>query len=699
MFVSDEATILHADLDSFYASVEQRDDPRLRGRPVIVGGGVVLAASYEAKAFGVRTAMGGAAGAAAVPAGDRRAAADGGLLARRARRCSRSSRTPRRWSRGCRSTRPSSTSAGCERIVGHARARSRRGCGATVLEQVGLPITVGVARTKFLAKVASGVAKPDGLLVVPPDGELEFLHPLPVERLWGVGPVTAAKLHERGITHRRRGRAARRGRAGRDARPRRRAGTCTRSRTTATRAACGPAGGGARSARSARSGRAAEVARASSTRRWSRSSTGVDAPHARRRPGRPHGRAAPALRRLHARDPLAHARRGDRRTPTTILAAARGLLVAAHAADRARGHHARRRRARQPRRTTTPSSSRCRSTATARRSTPRSTTCATASARGDHPRRAARPRPRPRDAAAARLTRLSSESRPRAPDSRPRSSPWPTGCRQTWSAPASRCARTASATASAEPCGTTASMSRSLPPSGHVALGEAEPQQVARVVGQPQVGGGEGARLRAAAAPGRGPRRRRARGRASALGPDPLAREARVLDGREVRVRAERPLRGELEHLRPERGDDTLVARHRRLGGVEPVEELAHLRERLLVLARSPPGDRCPTPSRKRSPNSLAQLGVPGRDVRRLVAPDVEDPGRDGERGGRLEARPRLARATGCRRPRARRSRAPRTPRAGPRPSWWRRQIPNCPERHAPQIGTSQLLPAVVPVR
>ena len=69
-----------------------------------------------------------------------------------------------------------------------------------VLERVGLPITVGVARTKFLAKVASGVAKPDGLLVVPPDRELAFLHPLPVERLWGVGPVTAAKLHDRGIT-------------------------------------------------------------------------------------------------------------------------------------------------------------------------------------------------------------------------------------------------------------------------------------------------------------------------------------------------------------------------------------------------------------------------------------------------------------------------------------------------------------------
>ena len=93
---------------------------------------------------------------------------------------------------------------GLRRISGtptEIAARLRR----DVRERVGLPITVGVARTKFLAKVASGVAKPDGLLVVPPDGELAFLHPLPVERLWGVGPVTAAKLHDRGHHDRRRG--------------------------------------------------------------------------------------------------------------------------------------------------------------------------------------------------------------------------------------------------------------------------------------------------------------------------------------------------------------------------------------------------------------------------------------------------------------------------------------------------------------
>jgi DNA polymerase-4 len=191
MFVSG-ATILHADLDAFFASVEQRDDPRLRGRPVIVGTGVVLAASYEAKAYGIETAMGG----------------------RRARElCPQAEVVPPRMSAYAEASKAvyrvfddmsplvegmSIDEAfldvrGMQRIAGspvEIAARLRR----RVLEQVGLPLTVGVARTKFLAKVASGVAKPDGLLVVPPDRELEFLHPLPVERLWGVGPATARKL-------------------------------------------------------------------------------------------------------------------------------------------------------------------------------------------------------------------------------------------------------------------------------------------------------------------------------------------------------------------------------------------------------------------------------------------------------------------------------------------------------------------------
>ena len=191
------ATILHADLDAFYASVEQRDDPRLRGRPVIVGGGVVLAASYEAKAFGVRTAMGGkqalrlCPNAVVVP--PRMSA-----YAEASKAAFRVFEDTSPLVEGLSIDEAFLDVRGLERISGtpiEIAARLRR----EVRERVGLPITVGVARTKFLAKVASGVAKPDGLLVVPPDGELSFLHPLPVERLWGVGPATARKLHHRRI--------------------------------------------------------------------------------------------------------------------------------------------------------------------------------------------------------------------------------------------------------------------------------------------------------------------------------------------------------------------------------------------------------------------------------------------------------------------------------------------------------------------
>jgi len=198
MFVLSKATILHADLDAFFASVEQRDDPRLRGRPVIVGGGVVLAASYEAKAHGVRTAMGGERARRLCPQ----------VIVVRPR-MSVYAEASKAVFRVFDDTTPlveglSIDEAfldvrGLERISGtptEIAVRLRK----DVLERVGLPITVGVARTKFLAKVASGVAKPDGLLVVPPDRELAFLHPLPVERLWGVGPVTADKLRARGIT-------------------------------------------------------------------------------------------------------------------------------------------------------------------------------------------------------------------------------------------------------------------------------------------------------------------------------------------------------------------------------------------------------------------------------------------------------------------------------------------------------------------
>ncbi|HEX6576852.1 MAG TPA: DNA polymerase IV [Jiangellaceae bacterium] len=192
-----EATILHADLDAFYASVEQRDDPRLRGRPVIVGAGVVLAASYEAKALGVRTAMGGAQA--------RRLCPHVAVVPPRMSAYAEASKavfevfeqtTPQ--VEGLSIDEAFLDVGGLRRISGppvDIAVRLRR----EVLERVGLPITVGVARTKFLAKVASGVAKPDGLLVVPPDRELDFLHPLPVERVWGVGHVTAEKLRGQGV--------------------------------------------------------------------------------------------------------------------------------------------------------------------------------------------------------------------------------------------------------------------------------------------------------------------------------------------------------------------------------------------------------------------------------------------------------------------------------------------------------------------
>jgi DNA polymerase-4 len=192
-----QATILHADLDAFYASVEQRDDARLRGRPVIVGAGVVLAASYEARAYGVRTAMGGAQA--------RRMCPRAIVVAPRMSAYSEASKavfevfeqtTP--LVEGLSIDEAFLDVGGLKRLSGtptEIAVRLRR----DVLDRIGLPITVGVARTKFLAKVASGVAKPDGLLVVPPDRELAFLHPLAVERLWGVGPATANELHDRGI--------------------------------------------------------------------------------------------------------------------------------------------------------------------------------------------------------------------------------------------------------------------------------------------------------------------------------------------------------------------------------------------------------------------------------------------------------------------------------------------------------------------
>ena len=194
----DEPAILHADADAFFASVEQRDDPRLRDRPVIVGSGVVMTASYEARAYGVRGAMGGARA--------RRLCPDAVVVEPRFSAYVEASRAlfdvfeqAAPVVEGLSMEEAFLDVSGLGRVSGsptEIAGRLRR----DVRRLVGLPITVGVARTKALAKVASGVAKPDGLLVLRPDRELRFLHALRIERLWGVGPSTARKLNARGIT-------------------------------------------------------------------------------------------------------------------------------------------------------------------------------------------------------------------------------------------------------------------------------------------------------------------------------------------------------------------------------------------------------------------------------------------------------------------------------------------------------------------
>jgi len=204
-----EASILHADLDSFYASVEQRDDPALQGKPVAVGGGsggsggrgdgggVVLAASYEAKRFGVYTPMPGYAAKRLCPElvfVDPHF--DAYTEASKAVFEIFENVTP--LVEGISIDEAFLDVGGLLRLSGTPAEIAAR-LRVDVAREVALPITVGVARTKFLAKVASGVGKPDGLLVVDPDEELEFLHPLPVEKLWGVGRVTAQKLNDRGL--------------------------------------------------------------------------------------------------------------------------------------------------------------------------------------------------------------------------------------------------------------------------------------------------------------------------------------------------------------------------------------------------------------------------------------------------------------------------------------------------------------------
>ncbi|HET7717081.1 MAG TPA: DNA polymerase IV [Bauldia sp.] len=192
-----QATILHADLDAFYASVEQLLDPSLKGRPIAVGGGVVLAASYEAKAFGVRGGMAGRRARELCPdlvfvgghfkeyqrLGDAAIAILGDY-------------TP--LVERISIDEAFADVAGCTHLFGPPEKIART-IRARVRGELGLPISVGVARTKHLAKIASQVAKPDGLVVVDPAAELAFLHDLPVELMWGVGPVARARLAEKGI--------------------------------------------------------------------------------------------------------------------------------------------------------------------------------------------------------------------------------------------------------------------------------------------------------------------------------------------------------------------------------------------------------------------------------------------------------------------------------------------------------------------
>ncbi|MFL4985705.1 MAG: DNA polymerase IV [Xanthobacteraceae bacterium] len=191
------ATILHADLDAFYASVEQMLDPALHGRPIAVGGGVVLAASYEAKAFGVRSGMAGRRARELCPQlifvnghfNDYQRLGDAAMQVM-------GDFTP--LIERISIDEAFADVAGSIHLFGPPAEIAQK-IRRRVRAELGLPISVGVARTKHLAKIASQVAKPDGLVVVDPDTELEFLHDLPVDLMWGVGPVTKARLAEIGV--------------------------------------------------------------------------------------------------------------------------------------------------------------------------------------------------------------------------------------------------------------------------------------------------------------------------------------------------------------------------------------------------------------------------------------------------------------------------------------------------------------------
>src|SRR3954469_13801655 len=190
-------TILHADLDAFYASVEQLLDPSLRGKPIAVGGGVVLAASYEAKAFGVKGGMPGRRARELCP----HLIFVGGHFKEYARLGDAAIKVISDFTPLVERISIDEAFAdvvGCTHLFGPP-AEIAKTIRRRVRTELGLPISVGVARTKHLAKIASQVAKPDGLVVVDADTELDFLHGLPVELMWGVGPITKARLAETGV--------------------------------------------------------------------------------------------------------------------------------------------------------------------------------------------------------------------------------------------------------------------------------------------------------------------------------------------------------------------------------------------------------------------------------------------------------------------------------------------------------------------
>ncbi len=196
-----QRVVMHADMDAFYASVEQRDNPELRGKPVIVGGtsarGVVTAASYEARAFGVRSAMPGYEARRLCPNG----IFISGTMKKYSRESKRLFEIFRRYSpklQGLSLDEAFLDLTGTERLMGAPRAIGER-LRAEVRERTGLVVSVGIAPVKMVAKIASGFCKPDGLLEIGPSEVRAFLDPLPIGRIWGVGPVAEARLKMLGI--------------------------------------------------------------------------------------------------------------------------------------------------------------------------------------------------------------------------------------------------------------------------------------------------------------------------------------------------------------------------------------------------------------------------------------------------------------------------------------------------------------------